>query len=104
MLSAPPKAENRPFSLSSYENLLFTLNAILDLMFELDAEGRHWNFRALGSEYFLSPPEQLLDYIVSGVMRVEAALAVMNVLNDTKGHDAVDLMLQQIAQRMCFST
>ena len=78
-----PRPEDACHSNSSYENLSSTLNAIPDLMFELDAQGRHWDFRALRPELLVAPPEELLGHTVSDVMPVEAAQAVMNALNDT---------------------
>ena len=78
--SRPEKAS---LSNSSYEDLSSTLNAIPDLMFELDAEGRHWDFRALRPELLVAPPEVLLGQTVSDVMPEEAAQAVMNALNET---------------------
>lgn len=67
----------------SYDQLASTLNAIPDLMFELDAEGRHWDFRALRPELLVAPPEALLGYTVSDVMPAEAAKAVMAALQET---------------------
>lgn len=73
---------------SSYEDLTSTLNAMPDLMFELDAEGRHYDFRALRPELLVAPPEKLLGHTVADVMPSEAALAVMNALHETimNGH------------------
>lgn len=59
------------------QQLSSTLNAIPDLMFELDADGRHFDFRALRPELLVAPPEQLLGYTVSEVMPAEAAERVM---------------------------
>ena len=83
MLPDPSRPNDAYLSNSSYENLSSTLNAIPDLMFELDAEGRHWDFRALRPELLVAPPEKLLGHTVSDVMPVEAAEAVMNALNET---------------------
>lgn len=66
------------------QQLSSTLNAIPDLMFELDEEGRHWDFRALRPELLVAPAEVLMGRTVSDVMPEEAAAAVMLALNETR--------------------
>lgn len=61
-------------------DLAATLEAIPDLMFELDADGRHWDFRARRTERLVAPPENLPGHTVFEVMPIEAARAVMAAL------------------------
>ncbi len=70
-------ADQQEHSLSS------TLNAMPDLMFELDADGRHYDFRALRTDLLVAPPENLLGRTVNEVMPAEAAEAVMLALRET---------------------
>lgn len=69
-----------------YEQLSSTLDAIPDLMFELDEEGRHHDFRALRKELLVAPPEALLGRTVTDVMPPEAAKSVMEALKTTIKH------------------
>lgn len=68
----------------SYEQLSSTLDAIPDLMFELDQNGMHLDYRVLRPELLVAPPQQLLGHTVSEVMPTEAAEAVMNALAETQ--------------------
>jgi diguanylate cyclase (GGDEF)-like protein/PAS domain S-box-containing protein len=64
----------------SRDHLAATLEAIPDLMFELDADGRYWDFRARRAELLMAPPEQLLGHSVHEVMPAQAAQVVMMAL------------------------
>ena len=68
---------------ASYEDMSSTLNAMPDLMFELDEQGRHWDFRALRPELLVAPAEALLGHTVSEVMPPEASKTVMAALQET---------------------
>lgn len=81
LMFSEDKASGTPDAVQN--SLSSTLNAIPDLMFELDAEGRHYDFRALRSDLLVAPPEQLLGYTVSEVMPPEAAQAVMLAIKQT---------------------
>lgn len=83
MVHDSSRPEDASLANSSYDDLSSTLNAIPDLMFELDAQGRHWDFRALRPELLVAPAEELLGNTVSDVMPEAAAQAVMNALNET---------------------
>ncbi|MBY6194927.1 GGDEF domain-containing protein [Marinobacter hydrocarbonoclasticus] len=65
---------------ASYQHLSSKLDAIPDLMFELDEDGRHWDYRVLRPELLVAPPEQLMGRTVSDVMPAEAALKVMSAV------------------------
>ncbi len=67
---------------ASYAKLSSMLNAIPDLMFELDAEGRHWDFRVLRHELLVVPSEQLMGRTVRDVMPSDAADSVMQALGE----------------------
>ncbi|MFC3095396.1 GGDEF domain-containing protein [Alteromonas sediminis] len=69
---------------ATYEELSSTLSAIPDLMFELDANGRHWDVRVLRPELLVAPAEKLLGKTVKDVMPPEAANLVMQALAETK--------------------
>ena len=58
---------------NSHERLTATLNALPDIMFEVDAEGRIHDFRASEDEMLYMPPEQFLGKKVSEVVPEEAA-------------------------------
>jgi diguanylate cyclase (GGDEF)-like protein len=61
----------------SRDHLAATLEAIPDLLFEMDGEGRYWDYRARRRSLLVAPPEQLLGYTVFDVMPRQAAQAVM---------------------------
>jgi len=61
--------------------LTATLEAIPDLMFEMDAEGRYLEVRAARSELLAQPAELLLGRTVAEVMPAPAAAAVMKALD-----------------------
>jgi len=67
----------------SYQHLSSTLNAIPDLMFELDADGRHWDCHVLRTELLVVPIEDLLGRTINEVMPEEAAEALMQAIQDT---------------------
>jgi diguanylate cyclase (GGDEF)-like protein len=61
----------------SRDHLAATLEAIPDLLFEMDSDGRYWDFRARRRDLLVAPPEQLLGHTVHEVMPVQAAQIVM---------------------------
>jgi diguanylate cyclase (GGDEF)-like protein len=61
----------------SRDHLATTLEAIPDLLFEMDGDGRYWDYRARRRDLLVAPPEQLLGYTVFDVMPLQAAQAVM---------------------------
>lgn len=62
------------------DDMKATLQAIPDLMFELDAEGRYVKAKALNESLLAAPPEQILGRRVCDVLPAEAAAAVMESL------------------------
>jgi diguanylate cyclase (GGDEF)-like protein/PAS domain S-box-containing protein len=64
----------------SRDQLAATLEAVPDLLFELDADGRYWDYRARRAELLVAPPEQLLGHTVHEVMSAPAAQVVMTAL------------------------
>lgn len=58
------------------------LNAIPDLMFEVDAEGRHYDFRALRPELLVTSPEKIIGRTISEMMPREAAEALLLALKE----------------------
>ncbi len=67
----------------TYDQLYSTLNAIPDLMFELDREGRHLDYRVLTPDILVAPIEQLMGHTVSEVMPPAAAHSVMQAIEET---------------------
>ena len=68
----------------TYDHMLSTLNAIPDLMFELDENGQHLDYRVLQPELLVAPPDALLGHTVDEVMPPNASKAVMAALQETK--------------------
>jgi diguanylate cyclase (GGDEF)-like protein/PAS domain S-box-containing protein len=62
------------------DHLAATLEAIPDLLFELDSEGRYQDYRAARADLLMVPPDQFLGRTVREVMPAEAADTVMNAL------------------------
>ena len=63
-----------------------TLEAIPDLMFELDLDGRYMDVRASRADLLVMPPSQLLGRRVHDVMSVDAADGVMQALHEAAEH------------------
>ncbi|MBX9914773.1 MAG: EAL domain-containing protein [Pseudomonadaceae bacterium] len=61
----------------SRDHLVATLEAIPDLLFVMDNEGRYWDCRARRVDLLVAPPEQLLGHTVHEVMPAQAARVVM---------------------------
>ncbi|MBX9756573.1 MAG: EAL domain-containing protein [Pseudomonadaceae bacterium] len=70
----------------SRDHLAATLEAIPDLMFELDADGRYWDYRARRTELLAAPPGQLLGHTVHEVMPAQSAQVVMDALAAAAEH------------------
>jgi diguanylate cyclase (GGDEF)-like protein/PAS domain S-box-containing protein len=66
----------------SRDHLAATLEAIPDLLFEMDSEGRYWDYRARRADLLVAPPEQLLGHTVHEVMPAQAAQLVMASLSE----------------------
>ena len=64
------------------DHLAATLEAIPDLLFEMDSEGRYWDYRARRRELLVAPPEQLLGHTVHEIMPAQAAQRVMACLSE----------------------
>jgi len=62
----------------AHERLEATLNALPDLLFEVDRHGRYLDFRAPHPELLYAPPETFLGRTVSQVLPAEAA----GIIND----------------------
>lgn len=62
------------------EDLKATLQAIPDLMFELDAQGRYLDFKALDETLLAAPPDRILGSTVSDLLPPAAAAVVMEAL------------------------
>jgi PAS domain S-box-containing protein len=59
-----------------------TLNAIPDLLFELDIDGCYIDFRASQAELLAAPPAQLIGRHVQDVLPAQAAESVMQALHE----------------------
>jgi PAS domain S-box-containing protein len=71
------------------DDLSATLQAIPDLMFELDAEGHYLKVKSLNESLLAAPSEQLLGRAVSDVLPAEAADTMMTALA-AAGHTGSD--------------
>ncbi|WP_290644051.1 transporter substrate-binding domain-containing protein [Aquabacterium sp.] len=67
-----------------------TLEAIPDLMFELDLDGRYVDVRASRADLLVMPPSQLLGRRVHDVMSADAADGVMQALHEAAEHGAAN--------------
>jgi PAS domain S-box-containing protein len=65
---------------SSHQHLEAVLNALPDLMFETDRQGRILSFRANNLDRLYLPPEQFLGRTVDEVLPVEAAKSITDAL------------------------
>jgi len=59
-----------------------TLDAIPDLMFELDLEGRYLDFHSPRTELLVAPAEDLIGKLISDVLPFEAAHIVMAAMQE----------------------
>ncbi|MDE2402012.1 MAG: PAS domain-containing protein [Burkholderiales bacterium] len=59
-----------------------TLQAVPDLLFELDIDGRYLDYRAARTDLLVLPPDQLLGRTVSEVMPPESANTVLAALKE----------------------
>jgi PAS domain S-box-containing protein len=66
--------------------LAATLNALPDLLFETDRDGRIYDFRAPYSERLFTPPGQFLGKTVAEVLPPEAAQIILAAIADTVDH------------------
>ena len=64
----------------SENRLLATLDAIPDLMFELDLEGRYHDFHSPRTDLLVAPVQDLMGQLMSDTLPVEAAQVVMAAL------------------------
>lgn len=62
------------------ENLAATLNALPDLLFELDSEGRFYSFRAPHPEKLYAPPETFLGKTIHEIMPPESAQIIQQAI------------------------
>jgi len=57
-----------------------TLNALPDLMFEVDIHGRYYDFRAPNPELLYAPPEEFIGKTVSEILPPDAAKTILESL------------------------
>jgi PAS domain S-box-containing protein len=75
-------SDSNDVAVRTLDRLTATLEAIPDLLFELDSEGRYYSYRAARVDQLLAPPEQLLGRTVTEVMPPEAADTLLAVLRE----------------------
>ena len=75
-------SESNDVAVRTLDRLTATLEAIPDLLFELDSEGRYYSFRAARADQLLSLPEQVLGRTVEELMPREAANTVLSVMQE----------------------
>jgi PAS domain S-box-containing protein len=68
---------------SAHEQLNATLNALPDLLFELDQHGRIYDFRAPHPELLYRPPEEFLGKTMKEVLPKDVADAVERAIQET---------------------
>ncbi len=66
----------------SQAKLQATLDAIPDILFEVDLDGRYLSYHSPRSELLIAPPQDLLGHLVSDVMPGDAADIVMASLRE----------------------
>ena len=64
-----------------HEQLTATLNALPDLLFEVDRHGRIYDFRAPRPELLYVPPDKFLGQTMAQVLPKETASAIMDALD-----------------------
>ena len=87
------------------DSLTATLEAIPDLLFEMDAEGRYLSYRAVRTDLLAAPPGYLVGQKVSDVMPPEQASAVMSALREAaekKFSQGVQLQLELAGETFWF--
>lgn len=67
---------------SSQAQLQATLDAVPDLMFELDREGRYLEYHSANDELLAAPPAQLMGKTVHDILPTSAASVCMAALNE----------------------
>jgi PAS domain S-box-containing protein len=65
----------------AHDKLSATLNALPDLLFETDSDGRIYDFRAPDPEFLYLPPEDFLGKTVKQVLPEEAASIIMKAID-----------------------
>jgi diguanylate cyclase (GGDEF)-like protein/PAS domain S-box-containing protein len=70
--------------IATQNKLQATLDAIPDLMFELDLDGRYLDFHSPRHDLLAAPPEQLLGRTVMDVLPPEAAATCLAALREAK--------------------
>ncbi len=70
--------------LATRNRLQAVLDAIPDLMFELDRDGRYYDFHSPRNELLGAPPEQLLGRTVTEALPAEAATVCMAALGEAE--------------------
>jgi PAS domain S-box-containing protein len=65
----------------AHEQLDATLNALPDLLFEVDRHGRFYDFRAPDPELLYTSPQEFLGQTVSDVLPQEAASIITDTIN-----------------------
>ena len=66
----------------SASRLQATLDALPDLMFELNLEGRHCDFHSPRTEFLVKPAKELMGTLVCDVLPANAAATVMSALQE----------------------
>ncbi|MBN1888961.1 MAG: response regulator [Thermoflexales bacterium] len=82
---------------TAYDRLELTLNALPDLLFEVDRDGRLYNFRAPNTAWLYRPPEEFLGQTVSQVLPEEAARTIMAAIEqalETGKHSGASYKLE----------
>jgi PAS domain S-box-containing protein len=89
---------------TTHERLNATLNALPDLLFEMDREGRILDFRAPQPELLYRPPEEFLGKKMDQVLPKEAADTVKASLKKVSemGHDSGATYSLEIGGNVCW--
>ncbi|TAK64398.1 PAS domain S-box protein [Methylobacter sp.] len=70
--------------LSTKNQLQATLNAIPDLLFDVDSEGRFYDYHASRIESLATPPEQFLGKTITDILPADAAAIILSALQETQ--------------------
>ncbi|MFZ2726017.1 MAG: PAS domain S-box protein [Methylococcaceae bacterium] len=76
--------------IATRNQLQATLKAIPDLLFEVDAQGRYWDYHSPHTELLVAPPEVFLGKTIYDILPVEVAKICMSALKEAEqfGHSS----------------
>jgi len=71
---------------AALEQLTATLNALPDMMFDIDVDGRIYDYRAPNPALLAVPPDRFLNRFVTDVLPAEASSVIMHAIGEATQH------------------